>query len=380
MKFYDTVTAQHLKKDQTVCGDHYLCDKAMEGTLYILSDGIGSGIYANIAAISCASRLREHLRMGASLRTAAEMVAASMHKARTQRIPFAAFSAVWILADGSFDVYTYEAPEAILIRNGFARVLKPSFYSAGYEVVGEYSGTLEIGDSLVLSSDGVTQAGLGHGYGFGIGVSEVAEFISHYLAEGRDIYAMPEEVSRMCASISAGNYEDDTTCALIHCRPATEITVLTGPPAQMNRDKECVQYLMSMSGTKVVCGSTTADIVARELQREVEITNMGSTSFTSPPEYKIEGIDLTTEGAVMLNQVFNLLGEPPDEFEDGVVERFCAMLVAADAIHFIIGGSVNEAHTALIFKQMGVMPRKQVVELIINKLRAMGKLVTVKAY
>ncbi|MDD4583763.1 MAG: hypothetical protein PHR60_06185, partial [Eubacteriales bacterium] len=126
---------------------------------------------------------------------------------------------------------------------------------------------------------------------------------------------------------------------------------------------------------RVVCGSTTADIVSRELDREVKLVRPG-TSFDSPPEYGIEGIDMVTEGAVMLNQVYNILEETSDQFiENTVVERLCSLMQNVDVITFLIGNAINDAHTSLVFKQMGVRLRHTTVKLIAECLRKMGKLV-----
>jgi hypothetical protein len=379
VKFFEDIVSQQLKHNQTVCGDVQLCEKGMDGTVFILCDGIGSGVYANIAAISCASRLRELLRTGVSLRVAAELVAASMHKAREAEIPFSAFSVALILSDGHFSVYAYESPEAVAIMNGSAIVLKPVFYTAGYEVVGEVSGVLDTGDSLVLCSDGVTQAGLGRGQGMGIGSQGLAAFINRRAPDEGGIQQLATDVTAMCKELSGGRHEDDTTCAVLHCREASQVTLITGPPAQQSRDADFARDFMAMPGEKLICGSSTAEIVGRELGREVTMRKVGS-SFGSPPEYAMEGVSLTTEGAVMLNQVYNILGEPADEAEDGVVERLCAILTRADVVHFLIGNAGNAAHAARLFKQLGVMPRKRVVRLIMDKLRAMGKLVTEKNY
>ena len=387
MKFFEDKTAQYNKQGHYVCGDYYLCIKSIEGTVYILCDGVGSGTYANIAAINCASRLREHLRGGVPMRNAASMVAAAMHRARTESFPFAAFSIASILNDGSFDIFSYEAPEALLVRSGFAHVLQPTFFAAGLEAVGETSGTLEIGDSLILCSDGITQAGMGHGRGFGIGSAGVASFVTRNLAEGKATFSLPEAIAAYCADLSAGRHEDDTTLALLHCRPAVEVSCFTGPPSSKAKDQECVREFMAHPGEKIVCGSTTIDILSRELNLPVRKVQPVVASFASPPEYEIEGISLTTEGAIMLNQVYNILGEEPEEAEeeegeqeDGVVARFCNMLTSADVIHFFVGGAVNEAHQALIFKQMGIMPRHRVLDNIMKKLQGMGKLVTERSY
>jgi hypothetical protein len=336
-------------------------------------------VYANIAAISCASRVQELLHMGVSLRVAAEMVAASMHKARQAEIPFSAFSAAMVLNDGRFSVYTYESPEPICIRNGWAQVLKATFYTAGYEVVGEASGVLEIGDSLLLSSDGVTQAGLGHGHGFGIGAQGVAGFINKQALDAVDIHELPEKILAYCASVSGGRYEDDTTLAALHSREASQLSILTGPPSLPSKDAVYVSDFMAMPGKKVICGSTTTEIVGRELGRAVTLLQAGA-SFGSPPEYFVEGVDLTTEGAIMLNQVYNILDEPVESFQGGIVERVCAMLAAADVVHFFMGGGTNTAHASLLFKQIGIMPRKKTLRLIMEKLQSMGKLVTERQY
>ena len=72
-----------------------------------------------------------------------------------------------------------------------------------------------------------------------------------------------------------------------------------------------VKRLLAAEGIKVVCGSTTADVVARQMGKELQYAPP-SASMNEPPEYHIDGIDLTTEGAIMLNQVYNILDEPPE--------------------------------------------------------------------
>ena len=104
MKFFEDTVSQRNKYNQSVCGDAVLCDRTVESTVFVLCDGIGSGVYANIAAITCANRLMELARSGISMRSVCELVAESMHRAREEQIPFAAFTAVKVLKDGQFTV------------------------------------------------------------------------------------------------------------------------------------------------------------------------------------------------------------------------------------------------------------------------------------
>ncbi|SHI09991.1 Stage II sporulation protein E (SpoIIE) [Sporobacter termitidis DSM 10068] len=380
MKFFEDFTGQAVKNGKLVCGDSYLCDRTLDRTEFVLCDGIGSGVYANVAAISCASRLLELFRTGVSQELACEMVADSMHRARKEAMPFSAFSAARILPNGQFTVYSYEAPAPIYIKDGTAAVLKPHFHSAGSEVIGESSGTLDIGDCLVLCSDGVTQAGLGKGYTFGIGAEGIADYINLCLQKGVGVNALPGKIIGVAELLSGRRHEDDATVAVLSCREAQEVLMLTGPPSQKSKDRAFVERFISRPCTHVVCGSTTAEILGRELKREVLLKSPGN-SFGSPPEYMMDGIDVITEGAVILNQIYNILGENPERFvSDSPVERLCALLVKADAVTFMVGRAVNTAHTELLFKQLGIRPREATIRLIAGQLRAMGKLVVEEYY
>lgn len=379
MKFFDDFLCQKIKKSQTVCGDHCVCKRTPTGMIYVVCDGIGSGVYANIAAITCADRLLELFRGGMSIRSACETVAASMHRARSEDIPFSAFSAAVILPDGQFVAYSYEAPNPVIMQNNHAAELAPRFYTTGFEVIGEVTGTLHTGDSLLLFSDGISQAGMGHGLGTGIGSDGVASEINRNFNPDDGVAELPQKIVEMCKTVSAGNYEDDATLVLIHCREARELTLLTGPPSEKSLDNVYATDFFNMPGQKIVCGSTTVEIVARELNFKIVTLSMGD-SF-QPPEYFIEGADLVTEGAVTLNHVWNILDEPPERLTgNSVAERMCLMLHNADVIHLMMGNASNTAHTDLIFKQVGVRVRKSIIQQIVERLKNMGKLVIERCY
>ena len=83
------------------------------------------------------------------------------------------------------------------------------------------------------------------------------------------------------------------------------------------------------------------------------------------------GIDMITEGAVVLNQINNILDESPELFVHNTpAERLCAMLMEADVVTFIIGRSINDAHNELVFKQLGILPAIQPSGLFRKSLKA----------
>ncbi len=375
MYLCDTV-AQARKSRHNVCGDHFLCTRTWEETWFVLCDGIGSGMRANIAATMCAHRLTHLLANGVSLARASEMVVSMMHRARTEEgIPFAAFSLAHVLNTGQYTVLCYESPSPFLVSQGAAELLPLRYFTRGHEVVGEASGHLRPGESLVLMTDGVTQAGLGRMKGTGWGEERVVDEVNAHLRRGQRLEDIPPDILEQARLLSGGAHGDDTTMAVLSCRQAQVLNLMTGPARTKAADREFVERFMAREGRRVVCGSTTADIVARVLGQPLRVLEL-STSFASPPTYEIAGLDLVTEGAVTLNQIYNILEEDLEDYQGGsCVGQICQMMKQADMIRFFVGGVKNPGNQGLEFKQLGVLPRSLIVNLLVEKLRTMGKVV-----
>lgn len=378
MMFFEDTVLQARKRRHLVCGDFYLCDRTPEATVLILCDGVGSGVYANVAAITCGNRILAMLQAGRSLRSTCEQVAESMHRARTEEMPFSAFVALRILPGGQFSACAYENPGPILIRNGIAEACGQTFLAVQYEMVAESTGVLEDGDRLLLCSDGLTHAGIGGGYAVGWEIGGVVQEINAHFRTGGAADALLSRLLHTAYTLSGKTYWDDTSLAMVTARPAETLTVLTGPPKSRADDGKAVRLLMDTLGKKVICGSTTADIASRELGRPVDIASM-DLSLGSPPEYRMEGVDLITEGALTLNQAMNLLEEEVDvTVGDSSVCKLCRLLLAADAVTFLMGGGFNKGHDDPLFRQLGVKPREKIVGRIAEYLKVKGKLVDVR--
>ncbi|MDD3844951.1 MAG: SpoIIE family protein phosphatase [Syntrophorhabdaceae bacterium] len=377
-KYIEASNAQVAKKPGGICGDYIVTERTAEATTVVVADGIGTGVKARVAAVMCASRLMELIRLGFTLRETCRKIVDTMHAARTTDIPFAAFSVCRVLVSGHATVMSYEIPSPILINNRLAAYLpKQRVFPMGLEMVGEVNCMLEYGDSIVMVSDGVSQAGLGQQYRMGWGIQGACDFINSLLVQGTQIRDIPGRIVANVRDISGATYGDDTTCSLLLCREAQVLNVLTGPPARKSDDGRVVGEFMQMKGTKIVCGSSTAEIVARNLGVPIEIKNM-SNAYHKPPSYDIKGIDYATEGAITLNQVYNILGEAPEKLEpDSSVSDLYRFFHASDTINFLVGTAANPGHEHIVFRQMGVYPRDFIVRLLAEKLKSMGKLVNI---
>jgi hypothetical protein len=378
----DAACAQESKRGADVCGDFIIQDKTEEASTIAVFDGIGSGIKANIAAHMNASRMMGMIKAGFSLREAGEKIAASMHAARTSDIPFAAFAVARVLNDGHTTVLTYEMPAPVFIQQEEAHAAIQRFFIMGNEVVGESHFKLDDKCAIMLFSDGVTQAGMGMGgkYGAGWGVKDTAAFTDSLVKDGKEWEKIPRLIIEEAKLLSGGIYADDTTALMLTSRPGKTVNILTGPPVDRERDYEIVMDFMNAPGIKIVCGSTTADIVSKQTGLTLK-TGRSSGGYMSPPRYYIDGIDIATEGAFSLNQLYNILDYDNKMYDkDSCVSEMAVLIKAVDRIIIWSGNAENKNYQPIIFQQLGLFPRKKIIPFIEEKLRKMGKLVVRKDF
>lgn len=376
----EVTTSQGSRKAGDVCGDAIACERTARGTTLVCCDGIGHGIRANIAATMCIARLLELFRQDFSLREAVASVTRTMAGAKESGLAYAAFSVARILSDGEATVLTYEAPGAVYVSRNLVTVLSQRTLTMGRVLVGESNCYIEPGEGLILISDGVSQAGLGTSLRDGWGLDGLCRFANDRLAEGMDLRLLPEairaETARLSLDPTGLTQGDDYTVLLAACRLGNTVNILTGPPAEKDQDPAVVREFMLLEGAKVVCGGTTAQVIARHIAKRLEM-RQDLVSTVAPPECFIEGIDLTTEGAVTLNQVYNILDEDPGKYEaDTAVTKLCDMLIAADRVRFMVGKSNKQTYEDICFRQRGLLPREKIVPLLADYLRKQGKLVT----
>ena len=133
--------------------------------------------------------------------------------------------------------------------------------------------------------------------------------------------------------------------------------ILTGPPKDNIRDNDIVNKFLHLNGKKVVCGGTTASIVSRVLNSEIEV-DISSMTKEIPPVANIKGIDLVTEGVLTLNKTKEYLNtylmskdkKSIRELDDKILEkdgaaRLCKLLVKeCTHINFYVGKAINLAH------------------------------------
>jgi len=95
----------------------------------------------------------------------------------------------------------------------------------------------------------------------------------------------------------------------------------------------------------ILCGGTTADIVARELKRKI-VDDLIFEDPNLPPESFMEGIDLVTEGILTLQKVNEILKSYNNSVRigKGPADKIVKLIMESDEINFIVGTRINVAH------------------------------------
>lgn len=370
--------AQKAKKSDGICGDAVCSFRTPEATVIMIVDGIGSGIKANIYANMAAARLEKLLESGFSLRRAFSSLVKTMHESRGSDMPYAVFTMARILNNGEATILTYEMPEAIFVGRHSASVLPRRNFTLEHEVIGESNLFLEPGEGLLMFTDGITLAGIGGKTRLGWNTSEISRFVNDCMVAGERKKKLYQKVQQQALDLWGHPCGDDCTVVGAFCRQGKVVNIFTGPPASSGEDQKVVESFLSQPGLKIVSGATTAQIVARHLKRELAV-NISDTSMIAPPGYSLEGIDLVTEGAVTLNQLYNILDADPIYFEpDSSVTRLYDAIIDADRINFVVGVTKNIGHQDIAFRQQGIIPRLKIVELLAEKLSSDGRLIDIK--
>ncbi|MFH0753543.1 MAG: SpoIIE family protein phosphatase [Candidatus Omnitrophota bacterium] len=377
-KHIDTTYLQASRKMGAPCGDAVFCRRSMYHTTIILADGIGSGIKAHIASQMNVARLSALLEGGTSLRGAFLSIVRTMSQWRDHSMPFCAFAVGRILNDGLMTILSYEMPPPVFIGSAGVHALKAEALLVEAGLAHEYRGRLNPGESVLMVSDGITQAGLGRGLANGWGIEGIEAFVGSTLTYPCDVQKLSRDLMRRAHALDGDINGDDRTVMLAQCRRGEVVNVLTGPPRERDQDEDLVNLFLERDGVKVICGATTADVVARQLGGEVNV-QQDVHALSTPPRYFVDGIDLVTEGAVTLNQVYNILDEDlGNDYDKSAAADLACILRAADWLHFTVGGAVNPANADLVFRKQGVLSRAKIIPLIAGKLEKMGKLVDIQ--
>ena len=128
--FIDIDCSQMKKYNQNAYGDYFISKRYPDEAklIAVLSDGLGSGIKANILSCMTATMLLKFIE-GAQIQIskAAEIIMNSLPVCKVRKISYSTFSAIEVDDEGNAKIVEEGNPQFIWIRNG--EVLQPEYKS-----------------------------------------------------------------------------------------------------------------------------------------------------------------------------------------------------------------------------------------------------------
>jgi hypothetical protein len=354
--FYIEVNSQQKNHDgERICGDVFLYRyiKEEDRVIAVLSDGMGHGVKANILATLTATMALNFAREHKEVERIAEIIMNTLPVCSVRKISYSTFTIIDIESSGFVKILEYDNPASIILRG--KQIFDPSWKKVTLDKginAGKILRTCSFKpakeDRIIFCSDGASQSGMGSdSYPFGWGRDQIASYALSLVSSESSMSAMnlSGKIVTMAHKNDQYKAKDDITCATIYFREPRKLLICTGPPYEKEKDKDLAARVRDYKGKVILSGGTTADIVARELQKTV-IDELVFEDPELPPESFIDGIDLVTEGILTLQKVNEILKKYNNSVRlgKGPADKIVKLLMESDEIHFIIGTRINIAH------------------------------------
>ncbi len=348
--FVDVDYAQEKKYNQNAYGDYFTSKRYQDAgrLVAVLSDGLGSGVKANILASMTATMLLKFIEAEIDIMKACEIVLNSLPVCQVRKISYSTFSALDCDDDGNVKIVEEGNPDFVWIHNG--QVMEPECQILTSDAFPNrhmhiYNLKLKEGDRLIFCSDGVTQAALGSKtLKLGLRREGLIKLLLEKLSENPEISSrdLSKYIVRQAILTEPDRKpKDDVSCVCVYYRKPRNSLIFTGPPYYQDKDSYYAETFKNFDGKKAICGGTTASLISRELNIPITV-DMSLNIGKLPAISYMEGADLVTEGILTLTKTMDDLEK--GKFENDAAGKLIEFMLNSDCIHFMVGAKINQAH------------------------------------
>lgn len=349
--FIDIDCMQQKKYTENTYGDYFISKRYKDSKrlVAVLSDGLGSGIKANILSCMTATMLLKFIEAKSDIIKACEITLNALPVCKIRKISYSTFSAIDCDDEGNVKIVEEGNPEFILIRDNqvipceCSMVTSETFPNRQMHI---YRLKLQKNDRLIFCSDGVTQAALGtKKYKLGLRREGVINIILDKLRHEPNISS--RNLARYLvdnAVMIEPNQEpmDDISVVSLYFREPRNSIVFTGPPYYADKDNFYANEFLKFNGKKAICGGTTANLISRELNIPINCVLDPNLTGGLPTLSKMDGIDLVTEGVLTLSRTYEYLEN--DITASDPAGELMQFFLNSDCLTFMVGAKVNQAH------------------------------------
>jgi hypothetical protein len=368
------------KYSEELCGDkvEYVYDD--DGCIIVISDGLGSGVKANILATMTTKIAVTMIKNGASIDDTIETVISTLPECKVRKLAYSTFTIIKIDKNNNAYIAEYDNPPYFYFSKKRSIPVEKKERIIGNKRIYESNIELDVGDTICVVSDGAIHAGIGHMLNLGWSWEEVNNYLKELSNLNKSAQLINGNFIGVCNNLYDSKPGDDTTILTIKVRRPEIIDLFIGPPADRAMDKKLAEIMEASEHMKIICGGTTALIAERELGRELQV-DLDSMREDVPPIAYMEGFDLVTEGVLTLGKVLENIKKLNKSSYDNLIEynnydgsSLLTRILTDVGTHmnFYVGRAVNPAHQNPNFP-IGYNIKQNIIENLVIELKKAGK-------
>lgn len=376
---WDISVISRNKDGETLCGDQCILEWADDDATVILSDGLGSGVKANILSTLTSTMLTTMLKGDVPIEECVTTVAETLPMCKERKLAYATFTI--LQTNGSrVRLIQYDNPSAVFVHDGAIAKYNYSVNFIQEKELHESHLHFDVGDMLVLFSDGVSEAGRGVTTDAGWAQQDIEDFILRNYTPDVSAQRVAASILSTVRTLDLDAMHDDTTIVVARLRERCPVNIMIGPPESKDDDLSTMRLFFGKEGKHIVCGGTTAKAVAEYLGVKAR-TLPGSGTEEVPPMSEIHGVDLATEGVVTINATMERIKAYLADgmytlelarMKDGASRLALILLEEATEINVLFGNAINLAQQDGDF---GFERKLQLVQELRDMLTMAGKTV-----
>lgn len=344
--FIEVDSCTRIGDGQLISGEVFLSEKVKQDgrIVSVLSKGRGSGVKASVLATMTATMALKFMSGRMDICDSAEVIMDTLPVVNVRKASYSTFTIVDVASNGETHIVEHGNPPFLLMRPGHpVHVEKTALLPKRWKdrIINHSSFNVQREDRIIFFSNGLLRAGK-------LDFETIETFARQQISENLSISARKLSHLLLAKAVEIGGRvaKDDITCGVVYFRSPRQLLVLTGPPFNRSSDRDLATIVDDNPGRKVICGGTTAGILARLLNRPL-INNVDQPLDAAVPMFsKMRGFELVTEGALTLCEVLRLLEmeSVPERMRPNGAVLLLNLLLDSDIVKFVVGTSINLAH------------------------------------
>ena len=372
------------KYGEELCGDKVEFINNDQGYIIVLSDGLGSGVKANILATMTTKIAITMLKNEATIDETIETIINTLPECKVRKLAYSTFTIIKIDNDNNAYIAEYDNPSYFYYSHGRGIQIDRVERIIGSKKIFESNVHLELGDTLCVVSDGAIHAGIGQMLNLGWAWDEINDYLKNLNDVNSSSQLINGNFIGVCNNLYNNKPGDDTTIFTLKVRSPEYVDIFIGPPSNKSLDCYLVEKMSAPGSKKIICGGTTALIAERELKRELQI-DLDSMNEEIPPIAYMDGFDLVTEGVLTLGKTLEKIKKYNEHSYENAIENnsfdgcslLSRMLIEESThINFYVGKAINPAHQNPNFPA-GFNIKLKIIYDLMEELKKAGKEINV---